>query len=230
VVDDTVGALLHYAVILSNLNNLSGSQPKLKIIEKLIEEGHAEIDIVNKLGQTPLHMCQNLAVGRLLLDKGAKMDLCEVTGKMPLFTYICSNNFDMCIEILKNGCGLDNKDRQGNSLLFALINSNAPIKLIALLLEAGISVAKEEWIRKRQYPNKRLFQKYPKLLNLIEYKLKNPPTLKELARKALRLHLNRINRSKSILGSVSKLDRHLPSALQDYILLNLNTLETILIK
>lgn len=206
----------------------SASQPmansqssKIRIVQNLIEEGGVEINIANKMGETPLHMCKNVQVCRMLLDNGAKMDLCEVTGKMPLFTHLISANYDMCIEMLKNGCNLENKDRLGNSLLYALMNSNAPVKLISLLLEAGISLGKEEWLKQRQYP-KRLVQKYPKLVNLIEYKLKNPPTLKEIARKSLRLHLSQINRSKSILNSVSKLEKHLPSTLQDYILLNLN--------
>lgn len=241
-IDDKVGSLLHYAVILSNLqternrtridsasNNQIVPVSKLKIIENLLSYGRANINIVNKLGETPLHMCRNIPVGRLLLDNGASMNICEVTGKMPLFTYILSSNYEMCIEMLKNGCGLENIDKWGNSLFNALINSNAPASIIALLLEAGISFNNEEWVKRRNYPQK-VVEKYPKLINIIEYRLKNPLSLKELSRKALRDHLNKVNQSKSILNSVFKLEKVLPTSLQDYILLNLNKFESILLK
>lgn len=237
-IDDTVGSLLHYAVILSNLRDIENSRDmnkhlvpksKLRIVENLIKNGRADINIVNKLGETPLHMCRNIPVGRILLDHGASMNICEVTGKMPLFTYICGANYDMCVEMLKNGCGLENIDRLGNSLLNALVNSNAPVSLIALLLEAGVALEKEEWAQRRKYP-KKLAQKCPKLISLIEYRLRNPPSLKEMSRKALRLHLNKVNQSKSILNSVFKLEKLLPSSLQDYILLNLNKFESVLLK
>ena len=76
-VDESIGSLLHYAVILCNVNNIaSGKQlqttndlnlsellkspiSKIKIIEALIETG-VEINSSNKLGETPLHMCKNL--------------------------------------------------------------------------------------------------------------------------------------------------------------------------
>ena len=78
-VDESIGSLLHYAVILCNVNNIaSGKQlqttndlnlseflkspiSKIKIIEALIETG-VEINSSNKLGETPLHMCKNLVL------------------------------------------------------------------------------------------------------------------------------------------------------------------------
>ncbi len=243
---DRVGTLLHHAVILSNSTNScqltqqqnnnrrpnhkrkhSTSQKddehakqimlysKLKIVENLIDYGKAEINIVNRFGETPLHMCRNIQVGRLLLDKGAIMNICEITGKMPIFTYILNAHYDMCIEMLKSGCNLENIDRLGNSLFQVLVRSNAPLKLILLLLEAGLAFEKED--------SKVLVEKYPKLIKIIDFKLKNPPSLKELARKSLRSHLNKVNNSKSIVNSVQKLEKFIPTALQDYILLNLNT-------
>ncbi len=54
-----------------NLNDLLNSSfAKLKIIECLISSG-VEINLVNKLGETPLHMCRNRDVCKLLLDNGA---------------------------------------------------------------------------------------------------------------------------------------------------------------
>jgi hypothetical protein len=251
---DSVGTVLHHAVLLSNMAHTTrllsrrararlisnGSdddscssqiQPvhKVRIVESLIDLGKAEINIVNKLGETPLHMCRNIAVARVLLDKGAIMNIREITGKMPLFTYILSAHYDMCVEMLKNGCDLENIDRLGNSLFQVLIMSNAPLKLILLLLEAGFAFEKEEWVRNKQYTQV-LVEKYPKLVKLIDYKLKNPPSLKEIARKSLRVHLNKINHSKSIVSSVLKLDKILPTALQDYVLLNLNKYERLLIR
>jgi hypothetical protein len=207
-----------------NLNDLLNSSfAKLKIIECLISSG-VEINLVNKLGETPLHMCRNRDVCKLLLDNGAIMNFKEITGKQPLFSYLLRANYDICVELIKSGCELDTTDRLGNTLLNALMHSNAPIKLILLLLEAGIGLKEFQ----EKIPEK--FQKDPKLFKAIEFRLKNPPSLKEIARKSLRLHLNRINHYKSIVNSVSKLERLLPSSLQDYILLNLNKIESILIK
>lgn len=163
-IDEGVGSLLHYAVILSTtttttplLEKSPDSPPtSLKIVANLIDLDKCEINIVNRMGQTPLHMCKNLQIARLLLDKGASMSIRECTGKQPLFTCLCSAQYDMCVEMLKRGCALENVDRLGNSLLYALLNSsNAPFKLISLLLEAGISLDKQDWLQKRQYPNKR---------------------------------------------------------------------------
>jgi hypothetical protein len=109
-----------------------------------------------------------------------------------------------------------------------VINSNAPIKLILLLIEAGVDL-KEEWILKKQYP-KNMVKKNPLVVNAIEWRLKNPAPLKQMARNILRVHFFKINKRKSIVNSVNKLEKLLPSSLQDYIFLNLNKLESILAK
>ena len=202
---------------------LKSSFAKFKIIESLIAFG-VEINLVNKLGETPLHLCRNVDVCKLLLNNGAIMNFKEITGKQPLFSYLLRANYDICVELIKSGCELDTTDRLGNTLLNTLMNSNAPIKLILLILQAGIGLKEFQ----KKIPEKIL--KDPKLFKEIEFRLKNPTSLKEIARKSLRLHLNRINHYKSIVNSVSKLEKLLPSSLQDYILLNLNTIEFILIK
>ena len=146
-------------------------------------------------------MTKSRDVARVLLDKGAVMNICEITGKVPFFGFVLRNQFELCYEMLKNGCDIENIDRSGNSLLYAILNSNAPIRFILLLLEAGVALNKNEWKDKQC----RMMKKYPKLAQAIEYRLKNPPSLKELARRSLRLHLNKINQSKSIVNSVNKL-------------------------
>ena len=207
---------------------VSNNQSTYKIVENLVDKEGIEINLVNKFGETPLHMSRSVEVVRLLLNKGAQMNICEISGKMPFFSFILRDNFDICVELLKSGCDLKNRDKLGNSLLYALINSNAPVRLILLLLEAGIDLADEDWIQTRKYPKK--LQKHPHLVNAIEWRLKNPPSLKEIARKSLRTHLIKINRSKSILKSVSRLEKFLPSCLQDYVCFDLNKFKSILIK
>ena len=212
-IDDSVGSILHHAVILTQqLNNNSNN---VEIIKRWVDNEGVEVNIKNKLGETPLHMTKNVDVARILLNKGAVMNICEITGKMPLFGFVLNDRFDVCMEMLKNGCDIENIDRCGNSLLYAILNSNAPLKFILLLLEAGVSLNKQEWKDKKC----RILRKYPKLAKAIEYRSKNPPSLKELSRRSLRLHLNKINQSKSIVKSVTKLEKLLPSSLQDYILL-----------
>jgi len=231
-IDDAVGSLLHYAVILSNaynnkVNLINGQAITYKIVENLVENLGAEVNSVNKFGETPLHMSRSVEIARFLLSRGAQMNICEISGKMPFFSFVLRDNYDICVELLKSGCDLKNKDKLGNSLLFALINSNAPVGLILLIL-SGIDLADEDWIQNRKYPKK--LQKHPNLVNAIEWRLKNPPSLKELARKSLRSHLIKINHSKSILKSVSRLEKHLPAELQDYVCFDLNNFKSILIK
>ena len=168
-IDDSVGSLLHYAVILCNVNNIANGKKiqttkdlnlkdilnspisKVKIIEALIDYG-AQVDLTNKLGETPLHMCRNIDVARVLLDKGAKMNLAEITGKIPLYSFLLRANYDICIEMIQNGCEIDTTDRFNNSLLYTIMNSSAPARLILLLIEAGVGL-NEEWIVKKQYPH-----------------------------------------------------------------------------
>lgn len=240
-IDESVGSLLHYAVILCNVNNLVNGKKlqttsdlnlktlldspisKVKIIEVLIDYG-AKVDSTNKLGETPLHMCRNIEVARLLLEKGAKMNLTEITGKIPLYSFLLRANYDICIEMIQNGCEIDTTDRFNNSFLSTIIRNNAPTKLILLLLEAGVGL-KEDWIVKKQYPE--YLKNNPKLIEAIEWRRRNPSSLKQIARTVVRSHLNKINRSKSIVNSVNKLETILPSSLHKYILLNFKELESV---
>lgn len=240
-IDESVGSLLHYAVILCNVNNLANGKQlqttkdldlkdilnsplsKVKIIEALIDYG-AEVDLTNKLGETPLHMCRNIDVARVLLDKGAKMNLTEITGKIPLYSFLLRANYDICIEMIQNGCEIDTTDRFNNSLLYTIMNSSAPVKLILLLIEAGVGL-NEEWLVKKQYPAS--LKSQPKLVEAIEWRRKNPLSLKQLARRTVRTHLNTINKSKSIVSSVNQLEKHLPRSLHNYILLNFKELESL---
>ena len=229
-IDDRVGSLLHYAVILnpsSNNKTKTNIDEKVYIIETLIDNG-IEINLANRFGETPLHVCRDIEVARLLLNKGANMNLCEITGKIPLYNFILRANYDICVEMIKCGCKVDTMDRLGNSLLYTIINSNAPLKIILLLLEAGIDL-NEIWLKRKEYPRK-MIQKHPSLVDFIEWKRRNPPSLKELARKSLRLHLNIINSSKSIIKSVNKLEKMIPSSLQDYVLFNFNSFDNYTIK
>lgn len=231
-IDDTVGSLLHYAVILSNIdqttndhdnslvisnNGVNAETAYLKTIDMLIKSG-TEVNLVNKLGETPLHLCRNCSVVGLLLSYGAHMNVKEITGKTPLFTYFCRANYDMCIELLKHGSEIEIIDRLGNSLLYAVAHSNAPIKFIVLLIEAGVCLNKEQWLVKRLFPP-RLRNKYPKLISFIEWRARNPLSLKELCRKSIRNYLNKINKNTSVLDRVQHLP--VPITLQDYILFNL---------
>lgn len=243
IVDESVGSLLHYAVILCNVNNIKNGKQlqttndlnlkdilnspisKVNIIESLIDFG-AKVDSTNKLGETPLHMCRNIDVARVLLDKGARMNLTEITGKIPLYSLLLRANYDICIEMIQNGCETDITDRFNNTFLYTIINSkSAPIKLILLLLEAGVGL-KEEWIVKKQYP-KSLVKKHPKVIQQIEWRTRNPPSLKELSRRQVRTHLNKVNNNKSIVNSVNRLEKFLPRSLHNYILLNFKELESI---
>lgn len=152
------------------------------------------------------------------------MNLAEITGKIPLYSFLLRANYDICIELIQNGCEINTTDRFNNSFLYTIINSKAPVKLIILLLEAGVGL-REDWIVKKQYPNNML--KYPKLVEAIEWRSRNPSSLKQIARRCLRSHLNKINRSKSIISSLNKLEKQLPRSLHNYILLNFNELESV---
>jgi ankyrin repeat protein len=213
-IDDSVGSLLHYAVVLNSIQQTSNV---LNFFEN-----NVEVNIVNKYGQTPLHVCRNGEIAKVLLDHGACMNIKEITGKMPLFNFIMQNDYDCVYEMLKNGCEIENIDRLGNSLLDALLNrTHPPEKLILLLLEAGVTLTKEQCLKQRENYPKRVLND-PKLVKAIEWRLKNPPSLKEIARNSIRVYLNKINSNKSIINSVNRLEKHLPSTLQDYVLLNLN--------
>ncbi len=179
---------------------------------------HLKVNLANKLGETPLHLCRNCSVVDLLLRKGARLDVKEVTGKTPLFAFFCRASYDMCLEMLKHGSDSEIIDRFGNSLLHAVIHSNAPIRFIKLLLDAGACVHNEPWFIEKLFPP-RLRMKHPKVISFLEWRSRNPMKLKELCRKHIRAYLNRVNRNTSVLGRVCALP--VPECLQDYILFNL---------
>lgn len=167
---------------------------------------------------------RNVDVARVLLDKGAKMNQVEITGKIPLYSFLLRANYDICIEMIQNGCEIDTTDRFNNSLLYTIMNSSAPAKLIMLLIEAGVGL-NEEWLVKKQYPAS--LKSQPKLVEAIEWRRKNPLSLKQSARRTVRTHLNKINQSKSIVSSVNQLEKQLPRSLHNYILLNFRELESL---
>ena len=97
------------------MNLINGQAITYKIVENLVENLGAEVNSVNKFGETPLHMSRSVEIARFLLSRGAQMNICEISGKMPFFSFVLRDNYDICVELIKSGCDLKNKDKQKNT-------------------------------------------------------------------------------------------------------------------
>ena len=100
-----------------NLCNSNGSYPILEVVKStssekqealkvLIKEG-AELDVVNRLGSSPLHLvCSNSdwSSARILVRGGARLDIQDSLGRSPMFIVLKTENFLLAASMMAAGC------------------------------------------------------------------------------------------------------------------------------
>ena len=132
VIDNRGNTLLHYAAMFSYQN----------VMRTLLELFHADINIKNAEGMTPLHIvCSNKLKDYYLLSyliqiENINFDIEDNKGYTPL-TYTVINNFSVAFyTLLSFNCDIRHKDKEGNTLYYhAIINDN--LTVMKFLIEHG---------------------------------------------------------------------------------------------
>ena len=109
----------------------------LNLIKYLIENG-ANINIANKIGQTPLMIAisaNNIMLSKYLLDRGADINIKNKYGQTPLMLAVESNNPSTVKWLIEKGADVIEKDTQGKSAISYIVSSNYEPSIIDMLLE-----------------------------------------------------------------------------------------------
>jgi ankyrin repeat protein len=121
--------------------NIACSYGVLSMVNILLKNG-ANINSQNNIGMTSLHGAvlnpANVDITRLLLAKGANVNLCDYKEQSPLnYAVACNIDNSENIKLLLNaGADINLKDIHGDSILLASME-HINIELIKMLLEFG---------------------------------------------------------------------------------------------
>jgi ankyrin repeat protein len=91
----------------------------LPVVELLLQYG-ANVDSINlRLKQSALHLCATgglREIARILLDRGAQVDLGDVSGETPLFKAVAERRTDMVELLLQYGAAKNVRSAEGVTL------------------------------------------------------------------------------------------------------------------
>ena len=126
-------------------------QPSLPLAELLLQYGADVNHAHSELNQSALHICASggyIELARILLDRGARVDLSDRDGKTPLFMAVAKGEADVVKLLLQYGASRGVKSSQGETLE-SLASNNADILrlLHSAQLLRGPKVSKKQ--RKR---------------------------------------------------------------------------------
>ena len=76
-----------------------------------------DVNAVNETRQTPLHVTQNVAIARLLIEHGADINAKDDTGTTPIF----NKEIEIAEILLKAGVDINGRNEKGNTLLIRYV-------------------------------------------------------------------------------------------------------------
>jgi serine/threonine protein kinase len=125
------------------------TEEKTDIAKSLIERG-ADINIRNKMGQTPLYYAirgDNTDIAKSLIEKGADINNRDQMGQTPLYYAINEGNTIIVIILIEKGADINIRDSIGRTPLdIAMLNDNitSRVYLVNLLIkkDADINIVK----------------------------------------------------------------------------------------
>ena len=84
----------------------------LKIVEEQLDLG-VDVNAINETKQTPLHVTQNATIAKLLIDKGADINILDDLGSSPIF----NKEVEIAAMLLDAGVDINAVNENGNTLL-----------------------------------------------------------------------------------------------------------------
>lgn len=153
-----VGNLKIVKLLADKCHHLEGKYPDISSNLKLaFDYGHADIaefifekssksnkSLLRSLGRYSIHeACEkdNLAMAKLLIDKGCKIDKCNASLKTPLILAVENRNFEMAKLLIENGANINAVNIHDKTSLH-LACELGDLKMAKLLLDNGANVNK----------------------------------------------------------------------------------------
>ena len=120
----------------------AAAEGETDVVELLIDEYEAEIEMKDKNGQTPL--IQAIAWGhesvvRMLLEKGANIETTDEDGRTPLIKAAFHGHEAIVRLLLEKGAKIEAKDNDGDTPLIEAANWRHP-SIVRMLLEKGAKI------------------------------------------------------------------------------------------
>ncbi|MEM7184992.1 MAG: ankyrin repeat domain-containing protein, partial [Spirochaetota bacterium] len=116
-----------------------------EIISYLFKERGANVNVRDKLGRTPLHYAvdsENMKIISYLLEKQkANVNVKDREGNSPLHAAVSQGNLKIVTYLLSKGADPNEKDSNGNNLLFSIpISTTDSLQILNLLLAKHVGI------------------------------------------------------------------------------------------
>ncbi|XP_045158211.2 ankyrin-1-like [Mercenaria mercenaria] len=124
-----------------------------------------------------------IEVLKLLLERNVKLNDLNINGNTAFYLSVYYNELNMAKYLIKVGADMYLPSGPKKSPFYlAAMRSN--LDFIAVFMEAGYNLSREEWILQKDFPQ--ILLRNPELCNLLYKSASNPQKLKELCRSCIR--------------------------------------------
>lgn len=114
--------------------------PNIKLIEKILDNGTADIDSLTEFNSSPLLAAVssgNLKIAKMLIDAGADINIKDQDKRTALMCAIVYEEYQMVKFLLENGATLHDKDKDLRSALHWAVHSTEDESFAEILLKHG---------------------------------------------------------------------------------------------
>jgi len=105
---------LQKRIVLLITSSISVENGKLDIVKYLIKS-KADINTIDKNGQTPLHLALDVSIVKLLIKSKTDLNAIDQYGHTPLHLCACKSNFDLVKYLIECKADINVKDKYGRA-------------------------------------------------------------------------------------------------------------------